>query len=252
MNRVLMPGMLLAVALFGIGCSTKRYVRNQVEPIINKVNELDQRTAENTKQINATDASVRQGLETLNTSTEQAGQKATDADAKAQQAQQSSSAANTKVAALGETVSKLDTYHVVTQVAVQFGVGDSRLNPGAKQALDEFSGQLSSTKNYVVIVEGRTDASGSENFNNDLSDRRAAEVVRYLVSRHDVPLFKVHAIGLGKERPVAPNNTATGRKENRRADIKLMSNLGGQQPQGSTANQPGSDDEIARALPNKQ
>jgi outer membrane protein OmpA-like peptidoglycan-associated protein len=248
--------MLLLVVPFGIGCATKGYVRNQVEPIINKVNELDQRTAENTRQIKATDASVQQGLATLNASTEQADRRATDADTKAQQAQQSASAANTSVTSLGETVAKLDTYHVVSQAAVQFGFADSRLNTRAKQTLDEFSGKLSSAKNYVVVIEGRTDATGSRNYNNDLSDRRAAQVVRYLVSKHDVPAFKVHAIGLGQERPVAPNTTASGRRENRRADIKLMSNRGEAQPQGSTSQQPGSDEdddsEVARALSNKR
>jgi outer membrane protein OmpA-like peptidoglycan-associated protein len=252
MSKVLLAGMLLM--LFGIGCATKGYVRNQVQPTINKVNELDQRTAENSRQIKTTDASVHEGLRTLNTSTEQADQRATDAGRKAQQAQQSASAANTSVNSLGETVAKLDTYHVVKQVAVQFGFGDSRLDPRAKQALDEFSGKLSSAKSYIVVIEGRTDATGSENYNNALSDRRAAQVVRYLVSKHDVPAFKVHAVGLGKERPVAPNTTASGRRENRRADIKLMSNRGEVQPQGSTSPQPGSDDdnEVAKALPNKR
>jgi len=252
MSKVLLAGVLLLVVLFGIGCATKGYVRNQVEPVINKVNELDQRTAENTTQIKATDARVQQGLETLNTSTEQANRRATDADTKAQQAQQSASAANTNVNSLGETVAKLDTYHVVSQVAVQFGFADSRLKPAAKQALDEFSGKLSSAKNYLVVVEGRTDASGSENYNNDLSDRRAAQVVRYLVSKHHVPLFKVHAIGLGKERPAAPNTSASGRRQNRRADIKLMSNLGAAQPQGSTSTGSDDDDEVAKAVPNQR
>jgi outer membrane protein OmpA-like peptidoglycan-associated protein len=251
MRSILIAGGLLAALMATSGCTTKSYVRKQVQPIISKVNELDQRTAENTRQINSMDARLQQDLQSVNSNAQQAGQKAADAGTRAQQAQQTASTAETRAAALNEVVGKLDTYHVVSQVAVQFAFDDSRLNSAAKQQLDGFSAQLSSAKNYVLVVEGRTDGAGSENYNNDLSERRADEVVRYMVTKHDLPPFKIHAIGLGKERPVAPNNSADGRKENRRVDVTLMSNEA-TSSQGNNKNQPTVEDEVGRAAAPKR
>lgn len=247
MNRFSLVWGLSMLMVVASGCATKSYVRKQVEPIINKVNELDQRTAENTNAIKHTDTRLQQDLQTLNTTIDGADKQAAESTTRAKQAQESASSAQTQAAALSEKVDGLDTYHVVSQVAVQFAVDQSQLDPKAKQQLDEFSTQLAKAKDYVVVVEGRTDAAGSNSYNDDLSDRRAAEVVRYLVSKHDLPQYKVHAIGLGKARPVAGNNTADGRKANRRADITLMSNNGAP-AQGNNANDPTSDDEVGLAI----
>jgi outer membrane protein OmpA-like peptidoglycan-associated protein len=246
MKSILIVGGLLAALMAGSGCTTKSYVRKQVEPIINHVNELDQLTAENTKQINGVDARLQRDLQSVNATAEQAGQKAAEAGTRAQQAQQTASTAETEAASLKEVANTLDTYHVVSQVAVRFAFDDCRLDSEAKQQLDEFSTQLSAAKNYVLVIEGRTDGAGSENYNNDLSERRADEVVRYMVAKHDLPPFKVHAIGLGEERPVAPNKSADGRRENRRVDVKLMSNAT-TSAQGSNTNQPTAENEVGRA-----
>jgi outer membrane protein OmpA-like peptidoglycan-associated protein len=88
-----------------------------------------------------------------------------------------------------------------------------------------------------VVVEGRTDGAGGDTYNIDLSERRADQVVRYLISKHDLQPFKVHAIGLGKDKPVASNDTIDGRRANRRVDINLMTNIV-EPTQGNSAHQP--------------
>lgn len=250
MKIFLIASCLLGVIVAGCGCATKSYVRKQVEPIINKVNELDERTAENTKQLNGMDAQLQQETQGISVTAEQAGQKADDADTRAQQAQRTASTAETETASLVDAVSKLDTYHVVSQVAVQFGFDDCHLSSLAKQQLDDFGTKLSAAKNYLVVIEGRTDGAGGENYNNDLSERRANEVIRYLVAKHQLVPFKVHVVGLGKARPLASNDTPAGRKQNRRVDIKLMSNIGST-VEGPNAAQPasGDDDELGSAVP---
>ena len=248
MSKVVIVCTLSFTLMLATGCTTKSYVRQQVQPIIKKVNELDERTAENTRQIKSTDARVQQGLESLNSDVERADKNAKDAGTRAQQAQEAASGAQTKVTSLAERVNKLDSYHVISQVAVQFGFGEAQLDSKAKQELDQFSSQLSTAKSYILVVEGRTDKAGGEAYNNDLSERRADQVVRYLVSKHDVEPFKVHAIGLGKARPVASNQSGNGRRANRRVDVKLMANMA-ELTQGTTANQPNSDDEVGQADP---
>lgn len=246
MNKVVIVCTLSSAIMLATACATKSYVRQQVQPVIKKVNELDERTAENTRQIKSTDARLQQGLESLNSHIESADKNAKDAGTRAQQAQETASSAQTKVGSLGETVDKLDSYHVVSEVAVQFAFGEAHLDSRAKQELDEFSNQLSTAKNYILVIEGRTDEAGGETYNNDLSERRADQVVRYLVAKHDVEPFKVHAIGLGKAKPVASNKTGDGRRANRRVDIKLMANMA-EPTQGNSANQPSSDDEVGQA-----
>src|SRR5438270_13953514 len=98
MRSIMIGGGLLAALMAASGCTTKNYVRKQVQPIISKVNELDQRTAENTRQINGMDARLQQDLQNVNSAAEQAGQKAADVSMRAQQTQQTASTAETKAA----------------------------------------------------------------------------------------------------------------------------------------------------------
>src|SRR5262249_9515061 len=83
--------------------------------------------------------------------------------------------------------------------------------------------QCANTKNYILAVEGGTDATGDQESNYSLSERRAEAVTNYLSARYSVPAFKIHMVGLGADKPVGSNNTSSGRAENRRADIQLLS-----------------------------
>jgi len=249
MNKVLIGGLLISCTLFTTACATKGYVRKQVASVQDKVTELDQRTSENTKQIAEVDTRAQQGIQTLTASNGQVDKKATEAGSLAQQAQQTATSADSKATSLGNVVANLNNYHVVAQTSVEFKFNDSRLNDDAKKALDDFSGQLSAAQNSMVIVQGSTDNIGEEQYNNDLSQRRAEEVVRYLVANHNVPEYKVRAIGLGKEKPVAPNDTREGRKQNRRAEVQIVSNAE-QSPQGATPGaQATSGSEVGQVVP---
>ena len=73
----------------------------------------------------------------------------------------------------------------------------------------------------------------------DLSRRRAEAVVRYLTVEHDVPLRKIHDVGVGSEFPDADNKTRAARKENRRVDIKVYAlDVSGQGVQSSSSQMP--------------
>ena len=77
---------------------------------------------------------------------------------------------------------------------------------------------------------------GDANYNYDLSQRRANSVIQYLASKYNVPAHKIYVIGLGKDRPVETNKTSSGRADNRRVDVRLMTNTVG----GSTPSAPAS------------
>ena len=76
-----------------------------------------------------------------------------------------------------------------------------------------------------MVVDGNTDSVGSADYNYKLSQKRADEVIQYLASKYQVPAHKIYVIGLGKDKPLAENNNGKGRAENRRVDVRLMTNV---------------------------
>jgi outer membrane protein OmpA-like peptidoglycan-associated protein len=216
---------VLATALIftSVGCSSKKYVRQQTTPIINKTNELDDLTAKNTNAIKDVDARAQQGIKSVDDKAAAADQKAQAAGQQATEAQTLASQASTRVNTLQSTVANLDSYHSVVDTSVHFGFNKDTLTPRAKQALDELISEVGKQNHFIVTVEGGADSTGSKDYNYALSQRRAEAVIQYLAS-HGVPAYRIYDIGLGKDKPVASNRTSSGRAKNRRVDVHLMTN----------------------------
>jgi len=227
MNRTSLVILLAASMAATVGCSSKNYVKSQTTPLINKTNELDDLTAKNSKDIKDVDARVQSGLAAVNAKTDDVEQKAQTAGQNASQAQQVADAANTRVGVLTNTVANLDNYHAVAETSVKFGFNKDNLTPKSKEALDTLAGSIASTKGYIIALEGGTDSVGSADYNYDLSQRRANAVIQYLASKYNVPAHKIYVIGLGKDKPVEDNKTSSGRADNRRVDVRLMTNTVG-------------------------
>lgn len=230
MTRTTLVICLAASLAASVGCASKNYVKNQTTPLINKTNELDDLTAKNTKDIKDVDARVQSGLAAVNAKTAEADQKAQAAGQNAQQAQQMADAANGRVGVLTNTVANLDNYHTVAETSVKFGFNKDGLTPKAQQALDQLASSIASTKGYIIALDGNTDSVGSADYNYGLSQRRANSVVQYLASKYNVPAYKIYVVGLGKDKPVETNKTSAGRADNRRVDVRLMTNTIGAQP----------------------
>ena len=227
--------LLLAVSLVaGVGCSSKNYVKQQTTPLINKTNELDDMTAKNSKDIKDVDARAQAGIAAVNAKTADVEQKAQAAGQSAASAQQTADAANGRVGVLTNTVANLDNYHPVAETSVKFGFNKDNLTPKAKEALDQLAGTIASTKGYIIALEGSTDSIGSADYNYDLSQRRANSVIQYLAAKYNVPAHKIYVIGLGKDKPVETNKTREGRADNRRVDVRLMTNTVGDTTQPTT------------------
>ena len=234
MNRTSLVICLAASIVATVGCTSKNYVKNQTTPLINKTNELDDLTAKNSRDIKDVDARAQAGIQAVNAKTAEVEQKTQTAAQSAQQAQQMADAANGRVGVLTNTVANLDNYHPVAETSVKFGFNKDVLTPKAKEALDQLGGQISSTKGYIIALEGGTDSVGSADYNYDLSQRRANSVIQYLATKYNVPAHKIYVIGLGKDKPVESNKTAAGRADNRRVDVRLMTNTTGGSTPAST------------------
>ncbi len=227
MTRTSLTILLAASMVATVGCTTKNYVKQQTTPLINKTNELDDMTAKNSKDIKDVDARAQAGIAAVNAKTADVEQKAQAAGQSAASAQQMADAANGRVGVLTNTVANLDNYHPVAETSVKFGFNRDNLTPKAMEALDQLAGTIASTKGYIIALEGSTDSVGSADYNYDLSQRRANSVIQYLASKYNVPAHKIYVIGLGKDKPVETNKTREGRADNRRVDVRLMTNTVG-------------------------
>ena len=234
MNRTSFVLCLAASMVATVGCSSKNYVKQQTTPLINKTNELDDLTAKNTRDIKDVDQRAQAGIQAITAKTAEVEQKAQTAGQNASQAQQTADAANTRVGVLTNTVANLDNYHAVAETSVKFGFDKDVLTKKAQEALDQLAAQIANTKGYLIALEGGTDSVGPADYNYDLSQRRANSVIQYLATKYNVPAHKIYVIGLGKDKPVESNKTSTGRADNRRVDVRLMTNtVGGNQPSGT-------------------
>src|SRR6202051_3809354 len=222
MNRTSLT-IFLAVSMSAtVGCTSKNYVKQQTTPLINKTNELDDLTAKNSKDIKDVDARAQAGIQAVNAKPTDVEQKAQAPGQSATSAQQMADAANNRVGVLTNTVANLDNYRPVAETSVKFGFNRDNLTQQSKDALDQMAGSISSTKGYIIRLEGGTDSVGSTEYNYDLSQRRANSVIQYLASKFNVPAHKIYVIGLGKDKPVETNKTKAGRADNRRVGERLM------------------------------
>ncbi len=104
---------------------------------------------------------------------------------------------------------------------VLFNVNESVVSPGARNTLDRIADFLRENPDRNVSVEGHTDSSGSDTYNLALSQRRADAVGNYLISR-GIAGTRVAARGFGESVPVASNDNAAGRQQNRRVEVVIL------------------------------
>lgn len=103
---------------------------------------------------------------------------------------------------------------------ILFAVDSAVLSGSSRATVDEVAAVITEYDKTAVVVQGHTDAQGSEEHNQALSERRADAVRNYLVGR-GIDAARIVALGYGEGEPVADNTTAAGRERNRRVDILL-------------------------------
>ncbi len=218
------------VIVFTVGCSTKNYVRSQTTPIIQQTNELDTKTAADHRAIVDTGERAKAGIANAQSAANTADQHAMAAGQAANTANSSAQEAYNRVDSLTGVVANLDNYKQLNDVSVTFAFDKAVLTSADKKQLDELASSLASVRGYILAVTGGTDSVGDANYNYQLSQRRADAVVNYLATKYNIPPHKFYLIGIGKDQQVASDSTAAGRAQNRRVNIKLMSNMADKAP----------------------
>jgi outer membrane protein OmpA-like peptidoglycan-associated protein len=142
-----------------------------------------------------------------------------EAEAKAREAQETKQQLSQAQQELSDLKAKqTQRGPVVTLSDVLFDTGAATLKPGADLSLDRLASYLKAHPQTKVLIEGHTDSRGSDEYNEALSQRRADAVGKALVER-GVSADDVSTSGRGKAYPVATNDTAAGRQQNRRVEI---------------------------------
>jgi outer membrane protein OmpA-like peptidoglycan-associated protein len=126
-----------------------------------------------------------------------------------------------------ERFSQLGEYDVKSEATVKFDVGSSKLSTEGQDQLKKLAQAASGLKGYIIEVKGFADSTGSAAMNDKLSEDRADAVVSYLIQQANVPVRHIVAPGaMGEYQPSASNETAQGRADNRRVEVKILVNKG--------------------------
>ena len=187
----------------------KKWVKRQLDPVKDRLNELDQLTAKNANDIKDVDARAQAGIKQAQGTADQANQTAQSASTTANQAQTLAQQASAQEGKLNGTVAGLDQYHPVSNTEIRFRPGQTTLNAKAKDALDQIATQLQGQKGYIVEVEGYSKARGQAGIQS--SQHMADAVVRYLVTEHQIPVYRIHQVAMGNAQIEGADGTsATG------------------------------------------
>jgi OOP family OmpA-OmpF porin len=226
-KRTLMICIIAAMGVFiEMGCATKKYVRQQVDPVSGRVDELVEVNKRNETALKDIEGRAQSGIQGVQSKAAEVDAKAMAADQKALEAQQMARSAETKISTaesgVNQRISNIDSYKPVENASINFKSNHAEVTDEAKSTLDQLAAKVKGSKGYVLEIQGFTDSVGSDEYNLALSQKRSENVVRYLVQQHQVPLFRMFILGFGEAKQVEDNKTKEGRAANRRVEITLL------------------------------
>ncbi|MGA8506925.1 MAG: OmpA family protein, partial [Candidatus Sulfotelmatobacter sp.] len=159
--------------------ASKAYVRRHVQPIRDRINELDELNSANSNSIRDVDVRDRQGIQLASDKANLADEHALEAGNKAQMAHQTVAALETRLAADETVVGNIDQFKSGPQTEIRLRPGQSVLSKQAKDALDELAAQVKDQHGYIIEVQGFSSGAGQTAIAN--SKKIADSVERYLV-----------------------------------------------------------------------
>jgi len=202
----------LVAALFMPACATKKYVNQEVGAQGERIQGVENAVEETQARVRDVDARVGQ-----------VDQKASAAQATGTQALEKGTLAfATAEEAKRLAQGKLVLEATLTNDATKFKTNKWDLPQAGVPEIDSFVDKvLSLNKRVYLEIQGHTDSTGDEGWNQDLGERRAESVRRYLNTK-GIPLYAMSVISFGESQPVGDNKTKDGRAQNRRVVLRVM------------------------------
>jgi outer membrane protein OmpA-like peptidoglycan-associated protein len=197
-------------ALAFSGCATKKYVSREVGEVNQKVDAMgtqleqtQERVKRNEVRIDQVNSEAQAGISEAKGSAQQALVRATEAER----------------AAKGKLIYTV----TLSNDKVTFPLNRAVVSDDAKALIDEAIAQLKAENKGVFFeIEGHTDNSGPNEYNQKLGEERAQAVRNYLHDQHGIALSRMEVISYGESKPVADNKTRDNRAQNRRVVIKVL------------------------------
>jgi peptidoglycan-associated lipoprotein len=176
------------------------------------------------EKIAASQATTNQRIESVSGQVEDLQQKQQQTDVRLDQLSQSAQEALKRAQEAGVLAKgKVVFEQSFSEDRIKFKLDSYDLDANAKAALDEFAGRVKTVDaQYFVEIQGHTDDSGGERYNEELGQRRADAVRRYLSREHKLPLARMSTISYGDTLPVESNKTKAGRTANRRVVLVVL------------------------------
>jgi len=248
-------GTAILMTLGSTACATKKYVRQTVSPVEARTSGLEKKSSDHASAIGEIENNVsrtdekateaNRNAQAAGQAAERANQAALEARNRADAAATASEQNATRIGEVSGQLGNIDNYQLVTTEAILFPLNKANLTKDAKAQLDQAVANIQNNKNFVLEIEGFTDKSGNRDMNVALGERRADAVVRYLTVQHQVPLRKIHVLGVGPENYAADNKTRAGRKQNRRVELKVYAlDLSGKQTAQTNMSTTGTDNQM--------
>lgn len=199
----------------------KKWVNKRLDPIKGQLNELDEVNAKNANDIKDVDSRAQAGINKAQTTADAANQTATAAGSQAQQASSIAGQASGKVDTINTTVNGLDNYAEKNAVTIKFRSGSTVLSKDAKDQLDQVAANLTGHQGYVLELTAYAPLRGSAGISS--SDRLAEAVKRYLVTEHEIPVYRIHSVAMGNMQAASAAD-ADARVRTNHVELRLMEN----------------------------
>lgn len=176
------------------------------------------------EKIAASQATTNQRIESVSSQVEDLQQKQQQTDIKLEQLSQSAQEALRRAQEAGVLAKgKVVFEQTFSEDRIKFKLDSYELDTAAKTALDEFAARTKGLESqYFVEIQGHTDDSGGERYNEELGQRRAEAVRRYLSRQHQLPLARLSTVSYGDTLPLESNKTRAGRTANRRVVLVVL------------------------------
>jgi len=200
----------------------KKYVQKQLNPVRDRLNELDELTASNSKNLKDVDSRATEGIRLASAKATEADQHAVDAGNRATQANQTAQQANERLGHVQKAVSSIDQFQAASQIEIKFRPGQTVLSKKAKDAIDQMATPLKDQRGYIVEVQGFSSGRGQAAIAN--SQSMANSVVRYLVENENVPVYRIYTVGMGNAPLPASEQAKAHRVHGGQVEISLMKN----------------------------
>lgn len=198
-DRLALAVSMVALTVVASGCATKKYVAQEVGAANERVDEVQTQVETNQTTLREHDTRMTEISQTAQDALERAMEAGKLAEGKF----------------LFETV--------LSDNETKFAFDSSELSDEAQAAVDAFAEQVKGEDRGVYIeIQGHTDTTGSEEYNEQLGQNRADAVWQYLSKEHGFPLARMNTISYGESEAVSDNGTREGRAENRRVALVVL------------------------------